>query len=145
MALSEVLCVGEVLWDSLPAGLFLGGAPLNVAGHLHALGVPVGMVSRVGQDRLGAEALLRLARRGIATDLVQVDPALPTGFVSVTVDGDGIPAYDIVAPAAWDAIALPGGLLERAGRASAVVFGTLAQRHPVSRAAIGRLCAVDAP
>ncbi|HKG92877.1 MAG TPA: carbohydrate kinase [Gemmatimonadaceae bacterium] len=142
---SEILCVGEVLWDSLPAGLFLGGAPFNVAGHLHSLGVPVGVVSRVGQDRLGAEALQRLARNGIDTDLVQVDPALPTGFVSVTVDCDGIPAYDIVKPAAWDHIELREGLLERAAEATAIVFGSLAQRDPVSRATIERLCEVNVP
>jgi fructokinase len=142
---SEVLCVGEVLWDSLPAGLFLGGAPFNVAGHLHALGVPVGMVSRVGRDRLGAEALARLGRYGIATDLVQVDSKRPTGFVSITLDEDGIPAYDIVSPAAWDCIELEDGLLERAERAAAIVFGSLAQRHPVSGGTIEQLCEVDVP
>src|SRR4051812_39611201 len=133
MARSEVLCIGELLWDSLPAGLFLGGAPFNVAGHLHALGVPVGMVSRVGRDRLGSEALQRLARNGIATDLVQVDPALPTGFVSVLVDEQGVPAYDILAPAAWDFIDVGDGVLERAAQAAAVVFGSLAQRSLRSR------------
>jgi fructokinase len=145
MSTSEILCVGEVLWDSLPAGLFLGGAPFNVAGHLHTLGVSVAMVSRVGLDQLGAEALQRLARHGVGTDLVQLDPVLPTGFVSVAVDEDGIPAYDIVAPAAWDAIELRDGLLERAARAAAIVFGSLAQRHAVSRETIERLCAVDVP
>lgn len=137
--------MGEVLWDALPAGLYVGGAPFNVAGHLHALGVPVGVISRVGRDRLGAEALARLARSGIAVDLVQVDPELPTGFVSVTLDADGIPAYDIVEPAAWDRIALDAGLVERAAGAAAVVFGSLAQRHPVSRATIERLCGVGTP
>lgn len=145
MARSEVLCVGEVLWDSLPAGLFLGGAPFNVAGHLHALGVPVGVVSRVGADRLGMEALRRLAGSGIATDLVQVDPALPTGFVSVTLDGNGVPEYDIVEPAAWDAIEPKEGLTERATRAAAIVFGSLAQRSPVSRGTIEQLCRVEVP
>ncbi|GJG87521.1 fructokinase [Gemmatimonadetes bacterium T265] len=143
MSRSEVLCVGEVLWDSLPAGLFIGGAPFNVAGHLHALGVPVGVVSRVGRDQLGAEALARLARHGIATDLVQTDPALRTGFVSVSVDAAGVPAYDIVEPAAWDLIELRASLLERAAGAGAIVFGSLAQRHRVSRATIERLCEVD--
>jgi fructokinase len=142
---SEVLCVGEVLWDSLPTGLFLGGAPFNVAGHLHALGVPVGMVSRVGRDRLGAEALARLARNGIATDLVQVDSKRATGFVSITLHEDGIPTYDIVSPAAWDFIELRDGLPERAERAAAIVFGSLAQRHPVSGGTIEQLCEVDVP
>jgi sugar/nucleoside kinase (ribokinase family) len=61
MPASEVLCAGEVLWDSLPPGLFLGGAPLNVACHLNAHGVQVGMISRVGADRLGEEARKRIA------------------------------------------------------------------------------------
>src|ERR687883_358268 len=53
MPASEILCVGEVLWDALPAGLFLGGAPFNVACHLRAAGVPVALMSRVGADHLG--------------------------------------------------------------------------------------------
>src|SRR5215213_10015446 len=77
----EVLCVGEVLWDSLPEGLFLGGAPFNVACHLRATGTPVSIVSRVGADRLGDEALRRAARYGVDVGLIQVDPTLPTGFV----------------------------------------------------------------
>src|SRR5258705_13882641 len=101
---SEILCVGEVLWDALPEGLFLGGAPFNVACHLRAAGTLVSMVSRVGHDRLGQEALRRAARYGVGVDLVQVDEALPTGFVSVTVDDAGIPTYEIVAPAAGGAI-----------------------------------------
>src|SRR5258708_7834926 len=69
----EVLCVGELLWDSLPAGLFLGGAPFNVASHLHTAGIPAAIVSRVGSDTLGAEAVRRAERQGVAVDLVQVD------------------------------------------------------------------------
>src|SRR5918911_4746997 len=125
---SEILCVGEVLWDALPAGLFLGGAPFNVACHLRAAGMPVTLVSRVGADLLGEEALRRVARYGVGTDLVQVDPALPTGFVRVTIDDAGNPEYEIVEPAAWDAIEPTDALLARAAGARAVVFGTLAQR-----------------
>lgn len=136
----DVLCVGELLWDSLPAGLFLGGAPYNVAAHLQALGARAALVTRVGDDRLGEEALRRLARQGLPADLAQLDPALPTGFVSVTLDAEGTPSYEIVAPAAWDAIEATPGAIERAARASAVVFGTLAQRSPASREAIDRLC-----
>ena len=86
MPTDDVLCVGELLWDALPAGLFLGGAPFNVACHLSAAGVPVSMVSRVGADHLGEEAVRRAQRYGVATDLVQVDPTLPTGFVSASID-----------------------------------------------------------
>lgn len=141
---TEILCVGEVLWDSLPAGLFLGGAPLNVACHLHALGVPVAMVSRVGADRLGEEAIRRISQRGIPTDLVQVDRERATGFVEVTLGVGGSPAYDIVRPVAWDAIEVDEALVRRAGQARMIVFGSLAQRDETTRSTIRRLCGVGA-
>lgn len=135
----EILCVGELLWDSLPAGLFLGGAPFNVACHLSATGVPVTMVSRVGADRLGEEALRRAAHYGVGTDLVQVDATLPTGFVRAAVDDSGHAHYDIFEPVAWDAIVPTAELLTRAGQARAIVFGSLAQRHATTRGTIERL------
>ena len=143
-AASEVLCVGEVLWDSLPEGLFLGGAPFNVACHLRAAGTPVSMVSRVGDDRLGDEVLRRATRYGVGVDLVQVDATLPTGFVRVRVDERGNGNYEICEPAAWDAIEATETLLARAARARAIVFGSLAQRNVVSRATIERLWSVAA-
>jgi fructokinase len=139
MASSEILCVGEVLWDALPEGLFLGGAPFNVACHLRAAGVPATMVSRVGDDRLGEEVVRRAERYGVGVDLIQVDPERPTGFVRVAVDEAGNPAYEILAPAAWDAIATTDALLRRAANARAIVFGSLAQRSAISRATIERL------
>jgi fructokinase len=139
MASSEILCVGEVLWDALPEGLFLGGAPFNVACHLRAAGVPATMVSRVGDDRLGEEVVRRAERYGVGVDLIQVDAELPTGFVRVAVDEAGNPAYEILAPAAWDAIATTEALLHRAANARAIVFGSLAQRNATSRATIERL------
>jgi fructokinase len=136
----EILCVGELLWDALPAGLFLGGAPFNVACHLRAAGLPVALVSRVGADRLGEEALRRVAGYGVAVDLVQVDPALPTGFVHADLDAAGQATFEIVAPAAWDAVAADAALLARARGARAVVFGSLAQRDPVGRRTVEALC-----
>jgi fructokinase len=135
----EVLCVGELLWDALPAGLFLGGAPFNVACYLSAAGVPTTMVSRVGADRLGEEAVRRAQRYGVGTDLVQVDPTLPTGFVGATIDESGQPTYVIEDAVAWDAIEASDVLLARAGRARAIVFGSLAQRHATTRRTIERL------
>lgn len=141
---SEILCVGEVLWDALPAGLFLGGAPFNVACHLRAAGLPVALVSRVGADQLGDEALRRIARYGVGADLVQVDPALPTGLVRVTVERDGNAEYEIVEPAAWDAITPNDALFRRAADARAIVFGSLAQRSVVSRGTIERIWETEA-
>lgn len=144
MSSTEILCVGELLWDALPEGLFLGGAPFNVACHLRGAGVPAAMVSRVGDDRLGAEALRRAGRYGVGVDLIQVDPTRPTGFVNVTVDDAGNPAYEIVEPAAWDAIDATDALIARASAARAIVFGSLAQRDPMSRRTIERLWESDA-
>lgn len=142
----EILCLGEILWDSLPEGLFLGGAPFNVACHLHALGEEVAAVSRVGDDALGREALRRLQARGMTTDLIQVDNRLETGFVKVAFEeGDGSfddPKYVIVQPVAWDALALTGPLSERASQASALVFGSLAQRQERARRTVRSLCEV---
>ncbi|HUF27332.1 MAG TPA: carbohydrate kinase [Gemmatimonadaceae bacterium] len=137
--IQDILCVGEVLWDALPAGLFLGGAPFNVACHLRAAGVPATLVSRVGADALGEEVLRRAARYGVGVDLVQTDPALPTGFVRVTVDDSGNAEFEIVEPSAWDAIEPTDALLARAAAARAIVFGSLAQRNTVTRATIERL------
>src|SRR5262245_29238133 len=128
----EVLCVGELLWDSLPAGLFLGGAPFNVACHLRAAGIPASIVSCVGKDWLGEEAMRRAANYGVAVDLVQVDTRRPTGLVTATIDAAGNPTYDIVDDVAWDAIEPGDALPFRAATASAIVFGTLAQRHRTS-------------
>ncbi|GAC1480032.1 MAG: carbohydrate kinase [Gemmatimonadaceae bacterium] len=139
MSKAEVLCVGEVLWDGLPEGLFLGGAPFNVACHLRATGTRVAIVSRVGDDRLGDEVIRRAARYGVEVDLLQTDPLLPTGFVRVRVDEAGNPEYEILAPAAWDAILPTPALLDRAARARAIVFGTLAQRDETTRGTIRRL------
>jgi fructokinase len=144
MASSEILCVGEVLWDALPEGLFLGGAPFNVACHLRGAGLPASMVSRIGDDRLGEEVLRRATRYGVGVDLIQVDPTLPTGFVRVAIDEGGNPAYEILAPAAWDAIEPSEPLLRRAREARAIVFGSLAQRDARSRATIARLWESDA-
>ncbi|MEM1054740.1 MAG: PfkB family carbohydrate kinase [Bacteroidota bacterium] len=130
---APILVVGEVLWDSLPSGLFLGGASHNVACHLHQLGVDAVLASRVGGDALGREAVRRVAARGLSADLLQTDPALPTGFVHVEMEAGGIPAYDIMRPAAWDAIAATEALVEAASSARALVFGTLAQREETSR------------
>lgn len=141
----DILCVGEILWDALPEGLFLGGAPFNVTRHLHALGKPVAFASRVGDDQLGREARRRLRAQGLDAALVQTDDKLPTGFVRVALDADtGEPDYEIVEPAAWDAIARTDALERRAERAAALVYGSLAQRATPSRQTIQHLWQTDA-
>ncbi|MCB0732029.1 MAG: carbohydrate kinase, partial [Ignavibacteriae bacterium] len=77
----KILCVGEILWDSLPAGLFLGGAPFNVACHLKMLGHNVKMLSKVGNDTLGEQAIIRAELKGIPLDYIQIDKKYKTGIV----------------------------------------------------------------
>ncbi len=139
----EILCIGEVLWDALPGGLFLGGAPLNVACHLHETGRSAAMCSSVGDDALGREIVRRLKHRNMSTDLVQASPGLPTGFVTVGLDASGTPEFEIVAPSAWDTVECTDALLARAAKAKAVVYGSLAQRSETSRATIRQVVASE--
>jgi fructokinase len=135
----KLVGVGEVLWDLLPGGRQLGGAPANFAYHAGALGAEAWVVSRVGRDELGRELLRRLEQLGLRTDAVEEDPDVPTGTVTVEVSADGQPHFTIHENVAWDRL---GG--EAAGRravaaADAVCFGTLAQRSEVSLRSIRAL------
>ena len=139
-----ILCVGEVLWDSLPLGLFPGGAPFNVANHLQQLDMDVQFVSRVGEDELGREILRRMRHRGLTTEHMQIDSELPTGFVEVVSEDLDNPEYDIKTPAAWDHIELKPALIRAAKDARAIIFGSLAQRHEVTHKTIMELLISDA-
>ncbi len=132
----RVVCIGEVLWDIIEGVRKLGGAPFNVACHLRAMGLDAAMVSRVGDDALGSEIVEEARMRGLPTDLVQVDPELPTGQVIVTLGSSGIPGYVICEPAAWDAMRATQTAVGAALSANAVVFGSLAQRRDPSRSSI---------
>lgn len=136
----RVICVGEVLWDALPAGLYLGGAPLNVCYHLNQLGIDATIASKVGDDRLGEEALRRIKNKGISTKYVQQDKEHETGFVKVQFgEYDNEPSYDIIKPVAWDFIQLTTELENLIKNSWGFVFGSLAQRHEISRQTIQHL------
>jgi fructokinase len=132
-----VVAVGEVLWDASPSGIFLGGAPANVAVHLRGQGVASSIISCVGNDDLGDEVLLRLQERNVDVTHVQRSSVHPTGFVRVTFSGSE-PSYT-VRPGAWDHIQLTEDAKELVSSADALVFGSIAQRGAVSRAAIQAL------
>jgi len=125
--------MGELLWDVLPEGRTLGGAPANVAYHLARLGASATLVTRVGRDEPGEAARAALAAHGVSVADVQWDETLPTGSAYVTFDAHGQPVYRFVTPAAFDAIEPPLHAPE------VVVFGTLAQRDSRSAATIQRL------
>jgi fructokinase len=91
----EVICFGETLWDVLPSGKMLGGAPMNVAYHLNRLGIPTALISRVGQDKWGDELLQFMRKRKIPTEFVQVDSEHSTGEVLAYVTKNQV-TYDIL-------------------------------------------------
>jgi fructokinase len=136
---STVVSIGEVVWDIFPDHRVLGGAPLNVAYHLSTLGIATRMVSRLGTDDLGRETLEKITALGLATDGMQQDSHHTTGRVTVTVDAYNEPSFDIVAPAAWDFIDEKAAGRAAGGDRFLLVFGTLAQRAPASRAAVRAL------
>ena len=128
--------IGEVLWDLLPGGKQLGGAPANFAYQAQQLGARSSVVSAVGRDALGDEILARLRELGVDTQYVAVDGNHPTGTVSVNLDAAGVPSYVIHDPVAWDFIRFDDALAALAARADMICFGSLAQRGPHSRGAI---------
>ena len=127
-----VVGLGEILWDLLPDGRQLGGAPANFAYHARALGAQGVVVSCVGNDQLGREILDNVERLGLSHEYISVDKDHPTGTVTVEIDKNGKPDYIIHENVAWDFIPLSSGLLELAARADAVYFGSLCQRSKAS-------------
>lgn len=140
-----VLCFGEVLWDCLPWGRCLGGAPLNVAFHLRKLGIQSYIVSAVGADELGDKAMATMLQKGIDTRFVERSKTRPTGTVQVELDGAGQPRFEILNDVAWDDIPVTDEVLQLAAWSDAVVFGTLAARSGRNRAALRRLLEVPGP
>ena len=130
-----VIGIGEALWDMLPEGKKLGGAPANFAFHAGQFGLESMAVSAIGLDPLGEEIAKELEEHGLPFHLDRID--YPTGTVQVTLDSNGIPRYEIKEDVAWDNIPYTKELADLAGRAQAVCFGSLAQRNPVSRETIG--------
>jgi len=134
----EIIGLGEILWDRLPGGKQLGGAPFNFTFQCHQLGHACAMVSRIGEDDLGREIRAELAQRGLGDTFVQIDPLHRTGTVDVQVDAGGQPTFTINADAAWDHLAWDGRLQQLFSQAQAVCFGTLIQRSPVARQTVQR-------
>ncbi|MCW8848667.1 MAG: carbohydrate kinase [Melioribacteraceae bacterium] len=135
----KILCIGEVLWDALPEGLFLGGAPFNVACHLKMLGENVTICSSVGSDVLGEQVIKRAKQKSLDTSFIQVNNDYQTGIVDVSLDAVKNASYEIVQPVAWDFIELNNILLDEIAKSDYLVFGTLAQRNAISRKTIEQL------
>jgi fructokinase len=131
-----VVGMGEALWDVLPVGKKIGGAPANFAYHVSQFGLESCVISAVGKDALGNEILENFAAKGLHY-LIETVP-YPTGTVQVEIDQAGIPQYDIKENVAWDNIPYTPQLEEVAQHTRALCFGSLAQRNVVSRETIGR-------
>lgn len=125
--------LGEILWDILPTGKQLGGAPANFAYHAQALGGYGVVVSSVGGDDLGREILARLSALNLDSQYIAINREHPTGTVTVDLDARGVPSYKIHEGVAWDYIRPSDGLMTLAQQADAVCFGSLCQRSEVSR------------
>lgn len=131
-----VVGMGEALWDVLPEGKKLGGAPANFAYHVSQFGLDSCVVSAVGVDPLGHEIIENFTSKGLNQHIAEVP--YPTGTVQVEIDPAGIPQYDIKENVAWDNIPFTESLEAIARETRAVCFGSLAQRNVVSRDTIGR-------
>lgn len=128
-----IVGIGEILWDILPEGKKLGGAPANFSYHAKELGTNGIIVSCVGDDDLGKEIIDNLEELGLTDEYLSVNRDYPTGTVSVKLDEERKPEYTIHENVAWDFIPLKSKLIDLANTADAVGFGTLAQRSKLSR------------
>ena len=131
-----IIGIGEILWDMLPQGRQLGGAPANFAYHVSKLGMQGVVVSAIGNDALGDEIMSFLEDKNLDLHLMRVEN--PTGVVNIELNNVGIPMYNIVENVAWDSIPFTSELEVLAQNTKAVCFGSLAQRNEVSRNTIRR-------
>ncbi len=140
----KILSIGEVLWDLLPSGRKVGGAPANFAFHCMQLGAEVQLLSRVGDDDLGRELIDFYRSLGLSTELIETDPTNPTGTVGVELKA-GQPKYTIHENVAWDRIEATDAAIQYAKSADAVCFGSLAARTSATRQTIRTLVDVVSP
>lgn len=132
----KVVGIGELLWDILPQGKQLGGAPCNFAYHSFQAGCQPFVISALGNDNLGNEILERFDDFGLKNSYVQRIADFPTGTVTVSLDNNGIPTYIIHENVAWDHIVWNSSLETLAQSIDAVCFGSLAQRNHISQQTI---------
>jgi fructokinase len=140
---THVIGIGEILWDELPGGRAIGGAPFNVVANLARLGHESAYVTAVGRDTLGTGAVAEIRARGVDASLVQVLDTAPTGIARVSLGTSGNAEFEIVRPAAYQELRLDDAAVRQiaARRPGALVFGTLAQIPGQIRAGTQRLAA----
>lgn len=136
---STIIGYGEALWDLLPSGPVLGGAPLNFAYRMNTLGHRSIIASRLGRDDFGQKAHEQITALGMEDICLQWDDTHPTGTVKVHFDSDKNPDYTIIENVAYDFIEFTTGLADIAKGADCLCFGTLAQRNSFSRRTLNQL------
>ena len=142
----NVIGIGELLWDLLPEGKKLGGAPCNFVYHANKLGASARILSAVGSDEMGREILETIKRKNLSTDLIQINDS-PTGTVDVKLNSIGVPKYFIHQNVAWDFLYFDENAIGMVNNADIVCFGSLAQRNAKSREIICQflnVCKTDA-
>ena len=135
----KIVAFGELLWDILPNGKILGGTPSNMVFRCNSFGEEGFLLSRVGNDKLGHEALKRLKELGISDENVQIDYEFPTGTVYITFDDKGDPIYNVTLDVAFDHIEFSSEALKLARKADCLFFGLLPQRFGISKNTIREL------
>lgn len=137
----NILAIGEVLWDLLPSGKQLGGAPANFTHTAQCLEANATLLSRIGEDQAGKELLQVFQDKNLSTDLLQIDNSKPTGVVHIHFTDKGEPYYQIENTVAWDYIAVTPQALAAAAQADAIYFGSLSQRSATTASTLSTLLA----
>ncbi|MEK6492219.1 carbohydrate kinase [Myroides odoratimimus] len=135
----RVVCFGEVLWDIFPTYKKIGGAPLNVAYHLHKMGIASHIITKVGTDDAGQKIVSRLKEVGACTSYIQTDSTKKTGTVFATFDDHNEASYEFLKNSAWDFIDFKQEDFDLVAKSDAFVFGTLASRTPHTRETLHKL------
>jgi len=129
----KIAAFGELLWDLLPNGKVLGGAPANFIYRINSFGNHGTLLSKVGNDKAGREAREALLKLGVSDENVQTDYEFPTGSVKVKIDSTGDPDFNIITDVAYDHIEINAEMMEAFSSADCVCFGTLVQRYGISK------------
>lgn len=129
----KIAAFGELLWDLLPTGKVLGGAPANFIYRINSFGDRGTLLSKVGNDKAGREARQALRSLGLSDENIQTDYEFPTGSVKVKINEQGIPDFNIITDVAYDHIEINTEMIEAFSEADCVCFGTLVQRYGISK------------
>ncbi len=129
----KIAAFGELLWDQLPNGKVLGGAPANFIYRINSFGDYGTLLSKVGNDKAGKEAREELKKLGVSDENVQTDYEFPTGVVKVKFDSIGNPDFNIITDVAYDHIEINAEMMDAFSTADCVCFGTLVQRYGISK------------